>query len=145
MVSCTAQDGGKHAAINITNNMREIKFRIWDKELKRYDSPNVHHLLKNDGIVSIVLNMDVQKISGNDRFIIQQYTGLKDKNGKEIYEGDIIAFGSTEQEDLFEVVWDEDDARFVLDSYGGRGCWLIDVKDREIIGNIFENPELLEK
>lgn len=130
--------------------MREIKFQVYAKI--KDDDGNIGFL---ETCSPVATGLDFFYDGGwrgvsyflffPDVFVVRQYTGTKDKNGKEIYEGDIITFGSTAQEDLFEVVWDEDDARFVLDSYGGRGCWLIDVKDREIIGNIFENPELLEQ
>ena len=56
-----------------------MKFRVWDKEQYKYlDKHNVHHLENNDGVFSIVLNMDIQKISGKDRFEIEWSTGLLD-------------------------------------------------------------------
>jgi uncharacterized phage protein (TIGR01671 family) len=112
---------------------RKFKFRVWDKVDKEFKA-----------------FMDGDFVSGqiytphpSEEFVIQQWTGLLDKNEVEIYEGDIISFGSTDIDDLFEVVWENTESRFVLESNGGLGCWLLDVCDREIIGNIFENPELI--
>lgn len=151
--------------------MRELKFRIWDRQAKAWAENDCSlHCFSNWQIDPFTgqLTDFVGAIDGDrktrynanpapnyyfqgstivkePRYVLVQLTGIKDKNGKEIYEGDIIAFGSTEQEDLFKVVWDDDDVRFVLYSYGGKGCWFTDVKDREVIGNIFENPELLKQ
>ncbi len=128
--------------------MREFKFRVWDKELKQFNSPNVHHLEKNNGILSIVLNSDVKKIAGEDRFVIQQYTGIDDFWGKEIYEGDIIKLKGSPY--LYSIEW-QDYQWCINDHYvlGYDDCYqpLNEcVYDRaQIIGNIFENPELLEK
>ena len=60
---------------------RQFKFRIWDKELKTFRSPKVHHLAKldDDDYATIILNADIKKLAGENRFIIQQWTGLRDK------------------------------------------------------------------
>jgi len=118
--------------------MRELKFRVWDNQSDFYWG-------EGEG-------MDFKKIAFNFydslfeecRLVFQQYTGLQDKNGKDIYEGDIISFGVIDEDDLFWVVWEDIESRFILESNGGLGCWLLDVSDREIIGNIFENSELLK-
>lgn len=109
--------------------MREIKFRAWDgtnMELPIYD-------------VSIQY--------GNKK--LMQYTGLKDKNGVEIYEGDIIKFSSNGYGNgkAMVVEWDKEFAGFLpfaeqifqaADSYSE---W--EIESTKVIGNIYENPELL--
>lgn len=128
--------------------MREIKFRVWDLEMKSFYSPNVHYLSKHGGIVEIILNSSVKKISGENRFIIQQYTGLKDKNGKEIYEGDICDVGMV-----------IGPVEFIIGSFSLASNPLIEFLPKNIcafdpdfdpswidvtvIGNIYEKPELL--
>ena len=76
------------------------------------------------------------------RFILMQYTGLKDKNGKEIYEGDVGVDG--ENDAYYEVVFDE--GAFVSHYDGNITEYLSETASQmEIIGNIFENPELLQE
>ena len=122
---------------------RDIKFRVWDKELKHFinyatiplglkgDSYHFYSNYQNDG-----------------RFILLQFTGLKDKNGKEIYEADIIKYPQDSaypnKFDYMVIEWEND-----YDGFGGLNCGFrmggdyATQKNTEIVGNIFENPELI--
>lgn len=128
-------------------NTREIKFRFWNKLTEKiqddmaWDSGYVNEMLADPDMVPM------------------QFTGLTDKNGKEIYEGDIVRafywegerkkhFGSTldipdgENEDLSIIKWQP--TRFYLDgAIVSKSVGDIHQDDIEIIGNIYENPELI--
>ena len=121
--------------------MREIKFRAWDKVLKEH-LPNVqNHVNDKEWAFGFMLR--------NDRWIIEQYTGLKDKNGKEIYEGDIL--NPIEQQGVYcngnnietrIVIWNEEHAAFDLyytNTKKKQDCGFCIYADVwEIIGNIHE-------
>lgn len=80
--------------------------------------------------------------------IPEQCTGLKDKNGELIYEGDILRLVSETDKDEYVVNWYEHNAQLSLDVLNDRGQTDFDIIDSnylEIIGNIHENPELLEE
>ncbi|WP_248719329.1 YopX family protein, partial [Convivina intestini] len=72
--------------------MREIKFRAWDKKRKHYLGSVEYVIYPSSGEVAEMVSYDPysDKLAVNHDAILEQYTGLNDKNGKDIYEGDII-------------------------------------------------------
>ena len=124
---------------------REIKFRAWDKEYEEYMN-GYDVLLKYNGSVISRYALVTFDTDMPVNVIIEQYTGLEDKNGKEIYEGDIV-LDYYDGDDAFVVEWDKDTASFRLTGTDNIASVSFDNfysdKDLEVIGNIHENPELL--
>lgn len=132
--------------------MREIRFRAWDKKEKKIYNESL--MIGNIGLGegSVMVTKDVQK--GNE-LIWMQFTGLKDKNGKEIYEGDILRIknkrGKYWSKGRVLVVWG--DCEFyaqkideeVIEDEECLGNYEFNNYDVKLIGNKFENPELLKK
>ena len=121
---------------------REIKFRAWDCDLKKMfvtgDMPDL--VIGFDGHVydkGVKFTSQISCVSANISLI--QYTGLKDKNGVEIYEGDIVQY-----QDPFETRnYVEVTVSVEINPYDGVNFNSM-ASDIEVIGNIHENPELLE-
>lgn len=110
--------------------MREIKFKAWDKEFKQFSD--------------MALNYKIADINYYTDYEWVQYTGLKDKNGKEIYEGDILEFSGNVVA-LGIVKYNENFATF--QACNGNSGWLFGNESGtniEILGNIYENPELVK-
>ncbi len=132
---------------------REIRFRVWGKYRKN-DPDRMHYdtygdlLIIAGGGTPIANNSFGDGYYGNcgdrdyfmDGYVILQYTGVKDKNGVEIYEGDVIKC----EQLVMEVKWDEFELAVVPVADGAKVmCWAV-ARNAEVIGNIFENPELIE-
>lgn len=127
---------------------RTIGFRAWD-------NANNEWLNKEDAECLIIhldgrYEIDRGWVKVFPDLTIEQDTGLKDKNGKEIYEGDILwwehFYGMTGEniETTAKVYWEEKDASFVVGDWFEPLGHLVDEDEIEVIGNVHENPELLE-
>ena len=122
--------------------MREIKFRAWLKEERKMVNVEtlfigINRLCFGNSKTEDLFFWDFEEVE------LMQYTGLKDKNGKEIYEGDIYHVG--DKNIRYLVVWFDsgfEGKQLRSTSYAGLKSW---AKDIEILGNIYENPELLEE
>ncbi len=126
--------------------MRKIKFRAWD----RVENKFVIGFIKfytNNGKLCFENETGIVCMSLSNRIVLEQYTGLKDKNGKEIYEGDIVKSGMNCKNEWIEynaiIKWD--------DIFGMWIQYICEINDEqmmdvpcEVIGNIHENPELLK-
>lgn len=135
---------------------REIKFRVWDEEEKTmWRHENIGYINFYDKVIWLrhggFLDMDYNPCT------LMQYTGLKDKNGKEIYEGDILLLEKGTKRTVFNVpggfaIESLDDD---LNKYGKEIFVPIEglsdeqnasfIKSTKVIGNVYENPELLEE
>lgn len=117
--------------------MREFKFRAWSEPLKKMDY-NELNAIGFDGKIHFG-NADITGFHNS----VMQYTGLKDKNGVEIYEGDILeytnSFGHRERKNILVVKWSDADSSFLMG--GIRTDYA--VRGSVVIGNIYENPELI--
>ncbi|EJQ55412.1 hypothetical protein IEI_00675 [Bacillus wiedmannii] len=109
--------------------MREIKFRAWDKEFKQFSD--------------MALNYKIADINYYTDYEWMQYTGFKDKNNKEIYEGDIVEYDGW----FYIIKWDEEETGFYMhdkNNYEDDHLRMIDISVGEVMGNIYENQNLIK-
>ena len=130
------------------------KYRAWDKARNEMNYKvmvgNCDTDDENWACPIIWIEEEKDWLHFDDYECIMQSTGLKDKNGKEIFEGDILAFETDDEVIKVNVFWDEEHALFMFESkkYNEQEPLAELVENNtypfEIIGNIYENPELLE-
>lgn len=124
--------------------MRELKFRVWNERYNEFIRPDyglIGFCYPLDGRIAVLTTSGEQMVD----CIIEQYTGLKDKNGKEIYEGDIILVDNRYYS-KYIVVYREWDCSFIGENDDREEIIHICNKTPqryEVIGNIHENPELI--
>lgn len=157
---------------NKPTQQREIKFRAWDFENKVMfnDVAWTHEDLyvDEDILFSVFKGIDSWEFEDlgyiliddgiyfvENKFKYMQYTCLKDRNGREIYEGDILVTGNVDER---YDIWSEDDYGYTVvvwykDGFACDGKWVYEAEDDDsifclkfcrVIGNIYENPNLLE-
>jgi uncharacterized phage protein (TIGR01671 family) len=120
---------------------REIKFRAWHKKKRKMlrAFPRFNQFVE-------VIGLGVQRMVESKEIELMQYTGLKDKNGKEIYEGDIVKL---KQNTIWQVAWNEDKLKWHMWSIDSTNSINITRKSAyydkyEVIGNTYESSELLK-
>jgi uncharacterized phage protein (TIGR01671 family) len=133
--------------------MRELKFRAWDKRTRKMFVTGFHIIGETtcfDMIYSYCMEHGLRKgevgLLRLNSVVIMQYTGMKDKNGKEIYEADVIRFFDGDAEGIAIVQWDDSVgwARFQPvfikrdDSLDADRC------ECEVIGNSYANPRTIK-
>ena len=130
-------------------NMREIKFRVWDNLKKKWVSnKDIWRIRTNNEGIGSILPPAIYWKQHPQGLAIQQFTGLKDKDGREIYEGDIISYPFLNEQkreiELYKSIVSFEDGCFGF--LNQSKSLHLELKDREIeiLGNICENPELLK-
>lgn len=116
--------------------MRAIKFRVWDNEENNF---------WGEGRPLNLVSLVDDSLVNDDDTVLEQYTGLNDKNGTAIFEGDIVRQQMRFAETNGVIFWQEEKSRFAINLDG----FITTItkpqeSSYEVVGNIHENPELLE-
>ena len=117
---------------------RELKFRVWEVHNKKF-SENPYGCCLNKNFELSVINDSFDGII--QEYVIQQFTGLKDKNNKDIFDGDILSFDT----DAVRILWNDGCFCFIIEKEIYPLCKEnIKIFKMKVLGNIFENSNLLK-
>ena len=132
--------------------MRDIKVRAWDnvhKKMITVENYECTEIIDEDEFYKTPFELFLMALKWMQKkdYILMQYTGLKDKNGKEIYEGDVVIALFYEEKEPFKytIEWVNAGFRLCKEPHSGYPLDIHGLHDIEIIGNIYENPELLKE
>lgn len=129
--------------------MREFKFRVWDiEDCKMYTMGSFYqegnYMFDSDyPVVEFYRDEtpDNKRCNTRDKVRIMQYTGLKDRDGIEVYEGDILSHTKSGKEYICKVVYSN--SGFYTHGINFRTINPLATSNKRVVGNIYENPELL--
>jgi len=131
---------------------RPIKFRVWDVKNKKF-LPESYFAILGNGKLIVTLSGYYNDFTNTnqDDYVIQQYTGLTDKNGNLIFEGDIVQYNQNSSYDNMDFIakWSDNKLGFIFQSNSGEQLvnqtpHLNRFKHLEVVGNIFEHENLLK-
>ena len=129
-----------------------IKFRVWDVKNKKF-LPESYFAILGNGKLIVTLSGYYNDFTNTnqDDYVIQQYTGLTDKNGNLIFEGDIVQYNQNSSYDNMDFIakWSDNKLGFIFQSNSGEQLvnqtpHLNRFKHLEVVGNIFEHENLLK-
>ena len=123
--------------------MKDFKFRVWDIERECYlDETELAGITPDGKYILYIEEEEISKLEIEGDYILEQYTGLKDKNGKETYEGDIVSVRNKNRKNEYDIGVVEFGkaafrCQFLLGKYHSGQV--------EVTGNVHESNDLLEK
>ena len=135
--------------------MRELKVRAWYKPYKQMCQVESLRFDGNEVYIAVLIEESFydRRLVEADEIVIEQFTGLKDRNGTEIYEGDICSFASKTGKHIGVVEWSDNLASFglrmvknnFLYTFSELDTMGVNLDTLEVVGNIHKDPELMEE